>query len=171
MLLDETFDLKPYIFLKNLILVITVTTFRNLAQRADTYWSFVWVPLYRRAGETLEDLRKNNRHYSLWVDPQLIMPLLPLDKLSDVWQPPREVMTLLTLAGGHGWKCVFLAPCCVSLGTRRFCEVLLQTVQTQSLASCCSHSLKSTWGSFCPWGLCLCPSDPHKQMSHHWAFS
>lgn len=42
------------------------------------------VPLYRRAGETVEDFKENNGHDSLWVELQLITPLLPLDKLSDV---------------------------------------------------------------------------------------
>lgn len=50
----------------------------------DTYWFFILVPVYRIAGETVEDFKENNAHCSLWVEPQLIMLLLPLDKLSDV---------------------------------------------------------------------------------------
>lgn len=75
--------------------------------------------------------------------------------LADWGQIPHEVMTLLTLEGGLGWKCVSWAPCGVWQGPLLLSEVLLWPVQTQSWASCCSRSLKSTWGPLCPRGSSL----------------
>lgn len=44
-------------------------------------------------------------------------------RLADWVQPPCEVMTLLTLEGGPGWKCVSLAPCGVQQGTLLLSEI------------------------------------------------
>lgn len=81
-------------------------------------------------------------------------------RLADWGQPPHEVMTLLTLEGGLGWKCVSAAPCRVGQASLLSSEVWLRPEHTLRGASCLSRSLKSTWGLVCPRASSLCLTEP-----------
>lgn len=113
----------------------------------DTCWSFVWVPLYRRVVETVEDFRENNRQYRTAAHNAAPAIRQIIWRLADWGQPPREVKTLLTLEGGLGWKCVSLAPCCVWQGTLLLSEVLLWPVQSQLLFSLSEVYLRASLSS------------------------
>lgn len=88
-------------------------------------------------------------------------------------QPPWEVS--FTGPGGGSWMevCLLDSPSRGFYRKHLLSEVLMERVHTPSRISRRSHSLSSTWGLLFlrPRGSCLCPADPHKQMSGHRAFS
>lgn len=134
----------------------------------DSFWSFV--PLKGRwVGAVKRDLRENNGNKSGTAAHNASAAIRQIIwRLADWGQPPCEVMTLLTLEGGLGWKCVSLAPCCVP---QRALELCCGTCRLKGDPA----AVPAVWSL--PEGLFVCgvrpfvpPTHTNKQMSGHWVF-